>query len=226
MPSDSISKCINVAIAGLGNCAASLIEGLSFYRQNPDNNTGLLFPTLCGYSVRDIEVVAAFDISHAKVGLPVREAIYQSPNNFVRINGLRVDGDARVFRGPTLDGNPEHLARFVDESPLEAEDIVSILRERLSFWRRGAATSEAIRSRAPNRALAIRPRASASAMLPPPTKPSFFIGGARRRSRARRARWSSPPRWRFRSRPSCPSTAPLARARSRRQGDPAASRVA
>src|SRR5437588_10071150 len=118
MPSNSASKRINVAIAGLGNCAASFIEGLCFYRQNPDIQTGLLFPTLCGYSVRNIDVVAAFDISHIKVGLPVREAIYQSPNNFVRIKGVQVDSNARVFRGPTLDGNPGHLARFVDESPL------------------------------------------------------------------------------------------------------------
>ncbi len=129
MPSNTSSKRINVAVAGLGNCAASLIEGLCFYRQNPDVNTGLLFPTLGGYDVRDIEVIAAFDISCAKVGLPVREALYQSPNNFVRIQGLHVDSDARVFRGPTLDGNPEHLARFVDESSLEVDDVVSILKE-------------------------------------------------------------------------------------------------
>jgi len=129
MASDNASKCINVAIAGLGNCAASFIEGICFYRQNPDINTGLLFPTLSGYDVRNIDVVTAFDISRAKVGSPVREAIYQLPNNFVRIKGLQVDNDARVFRGPTLDGNPEHLARFVDESPQEAEDVVSILRD-------------------------------------------------------------------------------------------------
>jgi myo-inositol-1-phosphate synthase len=129
MTSDSVSKRINVAIVGLGNCAASFIEGLCFYRQYPDIDTGLLFPVLCGYSVQNIEVVTAFDISLAKVGLPVSEAIYQPPNNFVRIKNLHVDGRARVFRGPTLDGNPEHLARFVEESPLEAEDVVSILRD-------------------------------------------------------------------------------------------------
>jgi len=100
---DSAPKRINVAIAGLGNCAASFIEGLCFYRQNPDINTGLLFPILCGYSVQNIEIVAAFDISSTKVGLPVCEAIYQSPNNFVRIKDLHVDSSARVFRGPTLE---------------------------------------------------------------------------------------------------------------------------
>ncbi len=131
MTSNGASKRINVAIAGLGNCAASFIEGLCFYRQYPDINTGLLFPALCGYSVRDIEVVTAFDISLTKVGLPMSEAMYQPPNNFVRLQDLHVDGRARVFRGPTLDGNPEHLARFVEESPLEEEDVVSILKDGL-----------------------------------------------------------------------------------------------
>ncbi len=129
MSSHSSAKRIRVAIAGLGNCAASLIEGLSFYRENPHINTGLLFPILRGYSVRDIDVVAAFDISCAKVGLAVREAIYQAPNNFVHIEGIHVDSDAHVFRGPTLDGNPEHLACFVEESSQEVADVVSILRE-------------------------------------------------------------------------------------------------
>ncbi|HEX6478095.1 MAG TPA: hypothetical protein VF043_04555 [Ktedonobacteraceae bacterium] len=123
------SKRITVAMAGLGNCAASFIEGLCFYRQHPAIDTGLLFPVLCGYGVRNIDVVAAFDIALTKVGFSVREAMYQPPNNFVRIQDLHVDGQARVFRGPTLDGNPEHLAPFVEESPLEAEDVVSILRD-------------------------------------------------------------------------------------------------
>jgi myo-inositol-1-phosphate synthase len=127
MPGANPSKQIKVAIAGLGNCAASLIEGLCFYRQHPDNAIGLLFPSLCGYLVQDINIVVAFDISYAKVGLPIREAIYQRPNDFVRIPGIDVENAACVFRGPTLDGNPEHLARFVEESPLEADDVVSIL---------------------------------------------------------------------------------------------------
>lgn len=70
---------IRVAIVGPGNCASSSIEGLSYYRCNDHTDVGLLFPTLCGYSVGDLEVAAAFDASRAKVGLPVREAIYQLP---------------------------------------------------------------------------------------------------------------------------------------------------
>jgi myo-inositol-1-phosphate synthase len=123
------SKQIKVAIAGLGNCASSLIEGITYYRQHPEKDTGLLFPVLAGYSVRDIEIIATFDISALKVGKPVSEAIYQAPNNFVRINGVQVECSAPVHRGPTLDGNPEHLARFVSESPSQPVDVVSVLKD-------------------------------------------------------------------------------------------------
>jgi myo-inositol-1-phosphate synthase len=106
-----------------------LIEGLNHYQQHPDSDAGLLFPELAGYSVRDIHIVAAFDISSRKVGKCICEAIYQEPNNFVRIPGVKVTGDANVFRGPTLDGNPDHLARFVPVSPEEPVDVVSVLKE-------------------------------------------------------------------------------------------------
>ncbi len=129
MSASSISKHINVAIAGLGNCASSLIEGICFYRQHPTTNRGLLFPELGGYCVRDIDVVVAFDISQAKVGAPIRQAIYQPPNNFVRISDVQVDVTAPVLRGPTLDGNPDHLARFVTESSQESVDIAAALRD-------------------------------------------------------------------------------------------------
>lgn len=129
MTAASTPRKIRVAIAGLGNCASSLIEGICFYQQNPDREEGLIFPTLCGYSVRDIDFVAAFDISHSKVGRPLNEAIYQFPNNFIRIPNIRVDISAPVFRGPTLDGNPEHLARMVKESPSDSKDIVPVLRD-------------------------------------------------------------------------------------------------
>jgi myo-inositol-1-phosphate synthase len=110
------------------------MEGLCFYRQHPENNQGLLFPDLGGYSVRDIEVVAAFDISALKVGRPLSEAMYQAPNNFVRIPGMQGNGflkESRVIvqRGSTLDGNPAHLAEFVPESSAPEADVVQVLKE-------------------------------------------------------------------------------------------------
>lgn len=121
---------VRVAIAGLGNCAGSLIEGITYYRQNPGIEAGLLFPVLSGYSVNDVEIVAAFDVSALKVGQPVQEAIYQAPNNFVRNQHVKVQNSVRVSRGPTLDGNPEHLARFVPESTEKPVDVSGVLKER------------------------------------------------------------------------------------------------
>jgi myo-inositol-1-phosphate synthase len=66
---------IKLAIAGLGNCASSLIEGVCYYRQHPGTTDGLLFPSLSGFSVQDIEVALAFDISNLKVDLPLNKAI-------------------------------------------------------------------------------------------------------------------------------------------------------
>ncbi|HSR12272.1 MAG TPA: inositol-3-phosphate synthase [Thermodesulfobacteriota bacterium] len=125
----SVGRKIRVAAAGLGNCASSLIEGICHYRANPGEDGGLLFPKLCGYSARDLDFVTAFDISNLKVGRPIREAMYQPPNNFIRIPGVSVDVSVPVLRGPTLDGNPEHLARMVKESPAGPVDVVSALRE-------------------------------------------------------------------------------------------------
>lgn len=117
---------INVAIAGLGNCAGSLIEGLTYYQQSKITK-GLLFPILGGYSLNDIEIVVAFDISAGKVGETIDKAIYASPNNFCRIANLKVLNKAPVLRGPTLDGNPEHLQKFVKESKEKAVNISGVL---------------------------------------------------------------------------------------------------
>jgi myo-inositol-1-phosphate synthase len=127
-PRATANRSIKVAIAGAGNCAGSLVEGLAFYRENPAIESGLLFPSLCGYRVQDIHIAAAFDISRAKVGLPLAEAIYREPNNFVRIPGVKVDCAACVFRGPTLDGNPPHLAAMVRESKRAVDEAGSILK--------------------------------------------------------------------------------------------------
>jgi myo-inositol-1-phosphate synthase len=123
-------KAIRLAVAGVGNCAASLIEGISYYRQNGQDQRGLLFPVLGGHSVGDIEVVAAFDISAKKVGRPLGEAMLQPPNNFVRIPGDIVVGNSIVVqRGATLDGNPPDLAQLVPESSAPPADVAAVLRE-------------------------------------------------------------------------------------------------
>jgi myo-inositol-1-phosphate synthase len=120
---------IRVAIAGLGNCAGGLIEGVAFYRKNRTTD-GLIFPVIGGYRVENIEVVCAFDVSKAKVGRPIREAIYATPNNFNRISDIDDLGvTGQVYRGNTLDGNPTHLQEFVDESDSTPVKVVEILKK-------------------------------------------------------------------------------------------------
>lgn len=120
---------IRLAIAGIGNCASSLIEAIAYHRDRPEDTHGLLFPRLAGYGVGDIEVVAAFDVSRNKVGRPLHEAIHQAPNNFVRIPSVRIDNRTPVQRAPTLDGNPHHLACLVEESPAAPIDVARALRD-------------------------------------------------------------------------------------------------
>lgn len=127
MVQDVSSKRIRVGLVGIGNCAGSLVEGVEFYRAYPQNSHGLLFPTIHGYAVSDIDFVVGFDISENKVGLPIHEAIYQHPNNFVR-NHHSTHSSGKVFRGPTLDGNPPHLAKLVSESPSQSVEVAEVLR--------------------------------------------------------------------------------------------------
>ncbi len=121
---------VRLAIAGIGNCASSFVEGISWYRQHPRHRAGLLFPVLGGYGVEDIDVAAAFDVSREKVGKPLAEAIHAKPNNFVRIpEEVRVPFDVVVQRGPSFDGNPAHLAQMVPESKARPVDVVAALRK-------------------------------------------------------------------------------------------------
>ncbi len=72
---------IRVAITGIGNCASSLIQGLEYYRgRNEQDYAGLIHPRIGDWRVSDIEIVAAFDIDHRKVGKPLEEAIFSKPN--------------------------------------------------------------------------------------------------------------------------------------------------
>ena len=119
---------IRVAVVGLGNCAGSLIEGLNYYRKSQIKE-GLLFPILGGYSLADINIECGFDIARDKVGKTLSRAIYSFPNNFQRISGIEVEENGPVYRGSTLDGNPEHLKKFVEEDPNDPVNVVDKLRE-------------------------------------------------------------------------------------------------
>ncbi|HYA45674.1 MAG TPA: inositol-3-phosphate synthase [Acidimicrobiales bacterium] len=120
---------IRLAIAGVGNCACSLVQGLSYYREASPNDKvpGLMHVQLGGYHVRDIEVVAAFDVDGEKVGQDVSKAIWASHNNtyrFANVGELGVD----VQRGPTMDGLGKYYRESIDESPAPAVDVTEVLR--------------------------------------------------------------------------------------------------
>jgi myo-inositol-1-phosphate synthase len=125
-----MDKKIRIAIAGVGNCCQALLEGIEYYRQNPEDTRGLMNPDICGYRVTDIIPVAAFDISANKVGKDLSEAMFASPNKAYRYPGVKVAPyNVRVQMGPVMDGNPAHLAKFVPASEQVPVDIARVLKE-------------------------------------------------------------------------------------------------
>ena len=121
---------IRLAIAGVGNCASSLIQGLSYYADaDPaDEVPGLMHVELGGYHIRDIEVVAAFDVDATKVGQDVGKAIWAGQNNTIRFADVG-DLGVRVQRGPTLDGFGKYYRVTCEESPAEPVDVAQALRD-------------------------------------------------------------------------------------------------
>ncbi|TMQ16685.1 MAG: inositol-3-phosphate synthase, partial [Candidatus Rokuibacteriota bacterium] len=108
---------VRVAIIGVGNCASSLVQGVHFYRNAPENAfiPGLMHPRLGGYHVGDIEFSAAFDIDARKVGRDLGEAIFEAPNNTVRFAEVPTLGVA-VHRGMTHDGLGTYLAQMIQKA--------------------------------------------------------------------------------------------------------------
>lgn len=122
---------IRVAIAGVGNCASSLVQGVTYYHDADDNDRipGLMHANFGGYRVRDIEFVAAFDVDAAKVGLDLSQAIDASQNNTIKFCDVPELG-VTVQRGPTYDGLGEYYRQMIEESDQEPVDVAQVLRER------------------------------------------------------------------------------------------------
>ena len=120
---------IRLAIIGVGNCASSLVQGLSFYAESEPGEVvpGLMHTVLGGYAIRDVDVVAAFDVSDAKVGRDLAEAIGAAPNNTVRFARVAKTGVV-VSRGPTLDGLGKYVRDDIVEADVPAVDVAAVLR--------------------------------------------------------------------------------------------------
>lgn len=125
-----MSNKIRVGIIGVGNCASSLVQGVTFYQNATEDDfvPGLMHVNLGGYHIRDIEFSAAFDVSAAKVGKDLSEAILAPPNNTYRFATVPETG-VTVHRGPTLDGLGKYLKDAVREAPGAGDDVARILKE-------------------------------------------------------------------------------------------------
>ncbi len=124
---------IKVAIVGVGNCASAIYQGLTYYKDSHQANIpGVMFADIGGYTIQDIEVVAAFDIDKRKVGLPIGKAIFEEPN-CARVFAKNVPDGPVVQMGNPLDGISEYMEqeredrgfRLATESPI---DVVEALK--------------------------------------------------------------------------------------------------
>jgi myo-inositol-1-phosphate synthase len=119
---------IRVGLVGIGNCASSFVQGLHHYRDAASGEAvpGLMSPELGGYRVRDIAVVSAFDVSAAKVGRDLAEAILAEPNNTQVFAAVPATG-VTVRRGPTHDGIGRYLEGVITESSEPVADVAAEL---------------------------------------------------------------------------------------------------
>src|SRR5437868_2111783 len=119
---------VRVGIVGVGNCASSFVQGLTYYSHARANEPvpGLMHADLGGYHVSDIEISAAFDVNANKVGRDVAEAIYIEPNNTHRFADAKPTG-VTVERGRTLDGLGRYLKDDVPESDRPEADVSEVL---------------------------------------------------------------------------------------------------
>jgi myo-inositol-1-phosphate synthase len=121
---------VRVAIVGIGNCASSLVQGLEYYKDaDPRSRVpGLMHVQFGPYHVRDVEIVAAFDVDAKKVGRDVAEAITASENNTIKICDVPPLG-VTVQRGPTMDGLGEYYRQIITESDEQPADVAQALRD-------------------------------------------------------------------------------------------------
>jgi myo-inositol-1-phosphate synthase len=121
---------VRVALIGVGNCANSLLQGVEYYKDAPDDEfvPGLMHVNLGGYHISDVEFTAAFDVTADKVGKDISEAIWAHPNDTVKFADVPKTG-VTVSRGMTHDGIGKYLSDVVTKAPGETDDVVGILRD-------------------------------------------------------------------------------------------------
>jgi myo-inositol-1-phosphate synthase len=123
-------RSIRLAVAGVGNCASSLLQGIEFYKDaDPSERVpGLMHVELGGYHIHDIHLVAAFDVDADKVGIDASKAVFAGLNNTIKFSEVPHLG-VTVQRGPTFDGFGEYYRQTCEESPAEPVDVTQVLRD-------------------------------------------------------------------------------------------------
>jgi myo-inositol-1-phosphate synthase len=124
---------IHVAVAGVGNCASALIQGVEYYKNAKENVTvpGLMHVNFGGYHIRDIKFVAAFDVNHDKIGKDLAEAIFAGTNccaKFAEVPPLGI----KVLPAPVLDGVARHMKetfKAYSNSETKLANVTGILKE-------------------------------------------------------------------------------------------------
>ena len=120
---------IKVDVAGVGNCTSYIVKGLSYYKDNKKSPIGLMHQDIGGYTVDDVEFVAAFDCDKRKAGLDLSVAIFQEPNctiKFCEVPKL----DVEVKKGPVMDGVGKYVQDcFIFDENQAVADIVQELKD-------------------------------------------------------------------------------------------------
>jgi len=133
-----MSKKVRLAIAGVGNCASSLVQGIYYYKEKGiENIEGIMFSNIGGYKPFDIEIVAAWDVDKRKVGKDISEAIFSLPNCTTIFYKSVPNLGVKVRKGKILDGVAEHMKFFPQEKTFivssekedELEDVVAVLKD-------------------------------------------------------------------------------------------------
>jgi myo-inositol-1-phosphate synthase len=123
---------VRVAIAGVGNCASTLIQGVEYYKNAKESEKvpGLMHVNFGGYHVRDVRFAAAFEVNKKKIGLDLADAIWAEPNVAVKFSDVPKTS-VKVSAGPILDSVASHMREpfHVYGKGMEPVDVAEVLRE-------------------------------------------------------------------------------------------------
>ena len=119
---------IRCAVVGVGNCFAGLVQGIEYYRLHPEQQVvGVMHESMGGYSIHDLDFVAAFDVDSKKVGEHLNKAVYSEPNKVKWVPSLSKMGDIIVKHGPRLDGVGSYVEKVVN--PVEDRPVDQLRKE-------------------------------------------------------------------------------------------------